>query len=89
MALKHWLISTAGALALAFVAVPAQAASAVPTDLNIGAGQSAGVEQVHYQYRYHRRHHYHGYYRYYRHPGFYFHFGHRHHHRHHWRRGYW
>ena len=87
MKLKCWLIPAIGALALGSVTVPAQAASGVTASLAIGADQSAGAEQVHYRYRYHRRHHYPRYYRYYRYPGFYFHFGHRRHHRHH--RRYW
>jgi hypothetical protein len=87
MVLKCWMMPAIGAVALGFIGVPAQAASAVTADLRIGAGQNLGGEQVHY--RYHRRHHYN---RYYRHsPGFYFYYSpwrhHRHHryHRRHWR----
>jgi hypothetical protein len=98
MELKKWLGPAVSAVALAFLAAPAQAAPVVGmTDgLTNAARENAGVEQVHrrynrhYRHRHYRHHHY-GYYRPYRYhryhyygyrPGIFLHFGHRRHHHH-------
>lgn len=86
MAVRCWLIPAASALALGFVAIPAEAAIPATGGLGIAISHTTAVEQAHYRYRYHRRRHY---YRHYRHVPFYFYYGPRHHHRRYWRRRHW
>jgi hypothetical protein len=79
------------ALALGFLAAPAQAAPAtgIAGDLKPIGGEGADVEQARHRCYWHRGHWHcprHRYHRYDYGPGFHFHFGpRRHHHRRHWR----
>jgi hypothetical protein len=76
---KNWLVPAIGAAL--FLAVPAQ--SAPLSGVGPEVSRNAGVEQVHYRYRY---------YRHYRHYPRYWHYRHRHHHhyyRHHHHRRWW
>ena len=90
MKLKNWLIPATTAIALGFVAIPAQSApvGGVTGGLASAAAENAGAEQVHYRYRYYRHHRHHRHHYYYGYgPGIYLNFGHRrhhHHHRRHW-----
>jgi len=91
---KNWLIAAAGALALGFSAVSAQAApvSGAASDIRNASGETGAVEGIDsrdYRYGYRRHHHYYGYgHRHYRH--YYYGRGHRydydrrHHHRRYW-----
>lgn len=85
MELKNRLIPVAGAFALGFLAMPAQAAPLGGAAGNLVgvSGETAGVEQVHRRYRYYRHYrpyhyyqpyHYYRPYRYHR-PGIHLHFG--------------
>jgi hypothetical protein len=85
--IRTWLVAAVGALASAFLVVPAQAAPAgsLTADLKTAVGNTAGVEKVHNRsHRYHRygRHRQHSY-RAWRRPAVQLYFGHRRHHKHH------
>ena len=97
MKAKHWLTAVFGGLALAFLAMSAQAApiSGPTTSLKAAVDANSIVEETHW--RRHHRYYYGGYYPYsysyrpyayyyYNYPayGFYY-YGHRRHHHHHYR----
>jgi hypothetical protein len=68
------IASLAGAIALGFSALSAQAASVPMSDTGIHSGNLSLVQRAHY--RYYRHHHHHRYYGYY--------YRHHHHHHRHW-----
>jgi hypothetical protein len=75
------ITSLAGAIALGFSALSAQAASVPMSDADIHSGNLSFVQKAHY--RYYRHHHHHRYY-----GGYYYghhdHHYYRHHHHRHW-----
>jgi hypothetical protein len=88
--MKSSLVTALAALALGFLAVPAQATptTGVVGDLRPIAGEGADVEQARHRCYRHRGHWHcpeHRYRRYYYEPGVRFHFGPRRHHHRHWR----
>jgi hypothetical protein len=74
MAIKHWLIGSAGLLAASFVTLPASAAPAggIGTDLKSTASEMSSVDQVRRRCWWHRGHwHCRRHYRYYGYPSYY------------------
>jgi hypothetical protein len=74
------IASLAGAIALGFGALGAQAASVPMSDAGLHSGDSALVQKAYYYYRHHHHRH-NGYYYY---PHYYHHHHHRHHHHRYW-----
>jgi len=92
---KNWLIAAAGALALGFSAVSAQAApvNGAASDIRNASSETGAVERIDsrdYRYGYRRHHHYYGYgHRHHHHYYYYYDRGRRHYDRHHHYRRYW